>query len=146
MKDKSYKKGDKHYKKSYDKAHIGQEWDSNDESSNSDSDGVATVAIKRTTSSSKSLFPKLNQGKHTYLMAKESKRKTYSSGGRSCVLDSGCTNHMTGEKEMFTSLKKMITQVTQSRLVTIVMKRYLGMVKSPSLPIILFLRFCLLNH
>jgi hypothetical protein len=45
----------------------------NDESSNSDSDGVTTVAIKGTSSSSKSLFPKLNQGKHTYLMAKKNK-------------------------------------------------------------------------
>jgi hypothetical protein len=39
------------------------------------SDGVATVAIKGNSSLSKSLFPKLNQGKHTYLMAKENKRK-----------------------------------------------------------------------
>jgi hypothetical protein len=70
-KDKSYKKDDKYYKKkSYGEAHIGQEWESNDESSNSDSDGVATVAIKGTSSSSKSLFLKLNQGKHTCLMAK----------------------------------------------------------------------------
>jgi hypothetical protein len=62
---KSYKKDDKHYKKkSYGKAHIGQEWDSNDESSNSDDNGVATVVIKGTFSSSKSLFPKLNQWKH----------------------------------------------------------------------------------
>jgi hypothetical protein len=39
--------GDKHYKKkSYGKAHIGQEWELNDESSNSDNDGVATVPIK----------------------------------------------------------------------------------------------------
>jgi hypothetical protein len=61
MKDKSYKKGDKPYeRKSYDEAHIGQEWDSNVESSNSDNDGVAVVAIKGTTSSSKSLFLKLN--------------------------------------------------------------------------------------
>jgi hypothetical protein len=36
---------------------------------------VATVDIKGTTSSSKSLFPKLNKEKYTYLMAKESKRK-----------------------------------------------------------------------
>jgi hypothetical protein len=43
-------------KKSYGEAHIGQEWESNDESSNSDSDGVATVAIKGTSLSSKSLF------------------------------------------------------------------------------------------
>jgi hypothetical protein len=39
-KDKGYKKGDKPYKKkSYGEAHIGQEWDSNDESSNYNSDG-----------------------------------------------------------------------------------------------------------
>jgi hypothetical protein len=61
-KGKGYKKGDKPYKKkSYCEAHIGQEWDSNDESSNSDNDGMTTVAIKGITFSSKSLFPKLNQ-------------------------------------------------------------------------------------
>jgi hypothetical protein len=54
-KDKGYKKLDKPYKKkSYGEAHIGQEWEFNDESSNSDSDSVTTVAIKRTSSSSKS--------------------------------------------------------------------------------------------
>jgi hypothetical protein len=36
---------------------------------------VATVAIKGTSSSSKSLFPKLKQEKHTCLMAKGNKRK-----------------------------------------------------------------------
>jgi hypothetical protein len=36
---------------------------------------VATVAIKGKHSSSKSLFLKLNQGKHTCLMAKKNKRK-----------------------------------------------------------------------
>jgi hypothetical protein len=36
---------------------------------------VATVAIKEKSYSSKSLFPKLNQGKHTCLMAMENKRK-----------------------------------------------------------------------
>jgi hypothetical protein len=75
-KEKSYKK-DKHYKKkTYGETHIGKEWDSDDETSNSDSDGVATIAIKGSSSSpSKSLFPNLNKGKHTYLMAKESKKK-----------------------------------------------------------------------
>jgi hypothetical protein len=36
---------------------------------------VAIVPIKGKPSSSKSLFPKLNQEKHTYLMAKENKCK-----------------------------------------------------------------------
>jgi hypothetical protein len=78
-KEMRYKK-DKHYKKkSYGEAHIGKEWDFDDESSESDSDGVTTVAIKGPTSSlSKSLFPNLNKGKHTYLMAKESKRNVKS--------------------------------------------------------------------
>jgi hypothetical protein len=62
------------------------------------------------------------------------------------VLDSGCTNHMTGEKEMFTYIEENDCQVTQSHLVTIVKERYMGMVKSLSLLIILFLRFCLLNR
>jgi hypothetical protein len=60
-KDKGYKRSDKPYKKkSYGEGHIGQEWESNDESSNSDSDGVTTIAITGTSSSSKSLFLKLN--------------------------------------------------------------------------------------
>jgi hypothetical protein len=75
--DDKKKKKDKYYKKkSYGEAYIGKEWDSNDESSDSDSHGLDTVAIKgSSTSSSKSLFPNLNNGKHTCLMAKESKRK-----------------------------------------------------------------------
>jgi hypothetical protein len=80
-KDKGYKRSDKPYKKkSYIEAHIGQEWESNDENSNSDSDGVATIAIKGTSSSNKSLFPKLDKGKSTCLMAKESKRKVKTKG------------------------------------------------------------------
>jgi hypothetical protein len=56
-----------HYKKkSYGEAHIGKEQDSDDESSDSDSDGVVTMAIKGSySSSSKFLFPNLNNGKHT---------------------------------------------------------------------------------
>jgi hypothetical protein len=73
-KDKGYKRSDKPYKKkSYGEAHIGQERESNNESSNSDTGGVATVAIKGTSSSRKSHFPKPNQEKHTCLMAKENK-------------------------------------------------------------------------
>jgi hypothetical protein len=80
-KDKGYKRSDKSYKKkSYGEVHIGQEWESNDESSNSDNDGVTTVTIKGTSSSSKSLFPKLNKGKNTCVMAKESKHKVKTKG------------------------------------------------------------------
>jgi hypothetical protein len=79
-KDKDYKRSDKPYKKSYGESHIGQEWESNDESSNSDSDGVATVDIKGTSSSSKSLFLMLNKGKNTCLIAKKSKCKVKTKG------------------------------------------------------------------
>jgi hypothetical protein len=79
-KKKKKNKKNKHYKKkTYDEAHIGKEWDSDDESSDFDSDGVTTVPIKGSSSSlSKSLFPNLNKGKHTCFMAKESKRKVKS--------------------------------------------------------------------
>jgi hypothetical protein len=72
--DKCYKK-DKKYtkKKSYGQAHVGQEWNSSDESSESKSDEVTTIAIKGKISSSKSLFPKLS--KHTCLMTKEVRKK-----------------------------------------------------------------------
>jgi hypothetical protein len=62
--DKGYKKDKKYTKKKpYAQAHIDQEWNSSDESSESESDKVATTAIKGKISSSKSLFPKLS--KHT---------------------------------------------------------------------------------
>jgi hypothetical protein len=72
--DKCYKK-DKKYtkKKSYGQAHVGQEWNSSDESSESERDEVATIAIKGKISSSKSLFPKLS--KHTCLMTKEGRKR-----------------------------------------------------------------------
>jgi hypothetical protein len=75
--DKGYKK-DKKYtkKKSYGQAHVGQEWNSSDESSESESDDVATITIKGKASSSKSLFPKLS--KHTCLMSKEGRKKVKS--------------------------------------------------------------------
>jgi hypothetical protein len=80
-KDKGYKRSDKPYKKkSYGEAHIGQECESNNESSNFDSDGVATIAMKETFFSSKYLLPKLNKGKNTCLMAKESKSKVKTKG------------------------------------------------------------------
>jgi hypothetical protein len=72
--DKGYKKDKKYTKKKhYGRAHVGQEWNSSDESPESESDEVATIAIKGKTSSSKSLFPKLSN--HTCLMAKEGRKK-----------------------------------------------------------------------
>jgi hypothetical protein len=63
--DKDYKKDKKYTKKKpYGQTHVGQEWNSSDESSESESDEVATIAIKGKTSSSKPLFPKLS--KHTW--------------------------------------------------------------------------------
>jgi hypothetical protein len=72
--DKSYKKDKKFMKKkTYEQAHIGQEWNSSDESSGSESDDLETISIKGKASSSKSLF--LNLSKHTCLMAKEGKKE-----------------------------------------------------------------------
>jgi hypothetical protein len=75
--DKGYNKERKYTKKKpYGQAHVGQEWNSSDESSKSESGEVATIPIKGKTSSSKSLFPKLS--KCTCLMAKEDRKKVKS--------------------------------------------------------------------
>jgi hypothetical protein len=75
--DKGYMKDKKYIeKKPYGQAHVGQEWNSSDESSKSESDEVATITIKGKASSSKSFFPKLS--KHTCLMAKEGRKKVKS--------------------------------------------------------------------
>jgi hypothetical protein len=58
-------------KKPYGQAHVGQEWNSSDESSDSESDDLATIAIKGKASSNKSLFSKLSNP--TCLMVKEGK-------------------------------------------------------------------------
>ena len=79
-KEKSQGKNKKMFKKRYSgQAHIGQEWDSNDESEDSDDEGAANIAIKNS-SSSNSLFPNIKKkgAHHTCLMAKESKRKVKS--------------------------------------------------------------------
>jgi hypothetical protein len=73
-KKKSYKIDKKFLKKPpCGQAHIVQEWDPSDESSESESDDLATIAIKGESSSSKSLFPNLS--KHTCLMAEGDKKK-----------------------------------------------------------------------
>jgi hypothetical protein len=71
QKNKEYSK-----KKPYGQTHVSQEWNSSDESSESKSDDLATIAIKGKVSSSKSLFSKLL--KHTWLMAKKGRKKVKS--------------------------------------------------------------------
>jgi hypothetical protein len=79
--DKGYKEDKKFTKKSYGQAHVGQEWISCDESSMSESDDLATIAIKGKASSSKSLFS--NLPKYTCLVEKESKRNLKSNASSS---------------------------------------------------------------
>jgi hypothetical protein len=86
----------KNYRKAKGEAHISKEWDSDCTSSDSDDEGLAASAFDNS-----SLFPNKH---HTCLMAKE--KKVYASGGTSWIIDSGCTNHMTGEKKMFISYVK----------------------------------------
>jgi hypothetical protein len=73
-KEKKYFTKDKKFfkKKQGGEAHLGKEWDSDDGSSNSDEEEVATLTFNKT-----SLFPNLKDGKnitHTCLMAKGGKR------------------------------------------------------------------------
>jgi hypothetical protein len=74
--DKGYKKDKKYTKKPYGQAHVDQEWNSSDESFESESDEVVNIAIKGKTSSSNSFFPKIS--KHTCLMAKQGIKKVKS--------------------------------------------------------------------
>jgi hypothetical protein len=93
--DKGYKKDKKYNKKKpYGQAHVGQEWNSTDESSESESDEVASIAIKGKTSLSKSLFSKLS--KHTYLMTKEGRKKIKSN-------TSSSLKYVTSDEDTFSS-------------------------------------------
>jgi hypothetical protein len=85
----------KNYRKAKGEAHIGKEWDS-DCLSDSDDERPAASSFNKSF-----LFPNEH---HTCLMAKE--KKVYASGGSSWIIDSECTNHMMGEKKMFTSYVK----------------------------------------
>jgi hypothetical protein len=78
------------------KAQIRKEWYSDCSSFDSEDEGLPASAFNKS-----SLF--LNRH-HICLMAKE--KKVYASGGSSWIIDSGCTNHMMGEKKMFTSYVK----------------------------------------
>jgi hypothetical protein len=60
------------------------------------------------------------------------------------MLDSGCTNHMTREKDMFTSFEENDCSSDTIIFGDNSEGKYFGMVKLLSLSIILFLRFYLL--
>ena len=106
-----------HKKKFIKKKKNGQayfvEWDS-DASSDDDDDkpskGVVGIAIKEA--------PSLFSTPHC-LMAKGGAKVNYKSGGRHWVLDSGCTQHMTGDPKMFSSLDDNVVGYSVSSLVTI---------------------------
>jgi hypothetical protein len=75
---------------------VGLRESSSDSSSDED---AANIAITKGL-----LFPNVG---HKCLMAKDGKKKkVYASGGSSWIIDSGCTNHMIGEKKMFSSYEK----------------------------------------
>jgi hypothetical protein len=68
-----FKKGGKskgYFKKKYGQDHIGEEWNSNEESSSSNEEGVANITVQSTSSSR--LFTNLSDDSFslTYLMAK----------------------------------------------------------------------------
>jgi hypothetical protein len=75
-KESSFKRDKPRYKKHAGEAHIGQEWDSNEES-NSDNEDVATMAFKTSSSHQPSSFEDLtddeDQGPIMCLMAKNMK-------------------------------------------------------------------------
>jgi hypothetical protein len=89
----------KYYKKKGGDAHVCREWDSDESSTDSSDEDAANIAVNKGL-----LFPNVG---HKCLMAKDSKKKkVYASGGSSWIIDSGCTNHMIGEKKMFSSYEK----------------------------------------
>jgi hypothetical protein len=100
--DKKGKKKEKkrYYKKKGGDAHVCREWDSDESSTDPSSDkDAANIAVNKGL-----LFPNIG---HKCFMAKDGKKKkVYASGGSSWIIDSGCTNHMTGEKMMFSSYEK----------------------------------------
>jgi hypothetical protein len=101
---KSVPKRKKYYKTEKNGQAYFVEWDSDASSDEDDDDkpsrGLAEVAIKE----APSLF-----SKPYCLMAKGESKVNYKAGGRHWVIDSGCTNHMTGERKIFSHLDEDIS-------------------------------------
>ena len=75
-------------------------------------------------------------------MAKGGAKVNYKSGGRHWVLDSGCTQHMTGDQMMFSSLDENVVAIVTSSLVTIAGAKSKELVQFLSQAIILSQMFC----
>jgi hypothetical protein len=109
--DKGYKKDKKFPEKQpYGQAHVGQEWKSNDESFELETDDLATIAIKGKASSSKSLFP--NLPKHTCLMAKERKKKVKSKASSS-------SKYVTSDEDTFLVITMLLVMMMTPFLVNL---------------------------
>ena len=75
-------------------------------------------------------------------MTKGGAKVNYKAGGRHWVLDSGCTQHMTGDPKMFFSLDDNVVGYSVSSLVTIAEARSKELVQLLSQVIILFQKYC----
>ena len=69
----------------------------------------------------------------------------YMAGGKEWVLDSGCTDHMTRDKDMFVSLLKTMALESMSHLVITQRVRWLASVRWPSHMIAPYKTSCSLN-
>ena len=69
----------------------------------------------------------------------------YMAGGKEWVLDSGCTNHMTGDKDMFRELAENDDPQSMSLLVIIQRVRWFALVRWPSHMIAPYKMSCSLN-
>jgi hypothetical protein len=87
-------------KKNGGEVHMGREWDSDESSTDYSSDEDAiNIAVNKGL-----LFSNVS---HKCLIAKDNKKKkVYASDRTSWIIDSGCTNHLTGEKRIFSSYEK----------------------------------------
>ena len=69
----------------------------------------------------------------------------YMAGGKEWVLDSGCTDHMTGDKDMFRGLAENNNLKIMSLFVTTQRVRWLALVRWPSHMIAPYKMLCSLN-
>jgi hypothetical protein len=113
-KESSSKRNKPRYKMHAGEAHLGQEWDSNEES-NSDNEDVATMAFKTSSSHQPNLFEDLNddedQGPIMCLMAKNSK-----------VTSPNSSDDELDEEDEMSSLIKQYGKSAATRMMKLIMK------------------------